>query len=695
MPAASTSVITCEIPPLSKETFLVRSFDGFESLSQAFRFEISTLIVDEPIDRDKVMGKPIHLTVKGDGFQVIRHGIVTSMEQTPDGGNQEMCFCNLVMEPKWALCRYTVQSRIFQDLTVMEIAEEVLKGNGIVASDWKKVLQDPVVKREFTVQYNETDFDFLSRLFEDEGIFYFFDHSGKSEVLVLADNPDAVKSVPETSKLVYRPESGLGRQEKDHVTTFRRKDRLVTSKVTVKDYNYRTPDSAVTGVDSVPGPGELYLYGTHSKYVDDAMRLAKIRNQMLASEKTLFVGASNARGLMPGLRFDLEDSTHQGMDGQYAVLRITHHAHLGEAAENEATAVYQNNFELILATTPYRPPLSTPKPKIQGILPATVDGQKGQYASIDEDGRYRAKLFFDRSDKKDGSATKAIRMAQPYAGANYGMHFPLHTGTEIAVGFADGDPDRPMGLGSVPNPAKGSPVSSKNKSQNVMKSHSGNQVCLEDQNGSTGVHISSSGGHKLSLDDSGGTKGISGSTSGGYSINLDDTKKNVTIKTSGGHVLVLDDQGQKVSITTTSGHTVVLDDAGNKIHIADGGGNTSIDMDGGGGNIKLNATNDITLHAGANFHIEAVGDFTLDAKNITESATQKISATATTGMTLNGTTEIKASAKSIGVAADMDLVMQGLTVESKGTASHKTSAANVEVAGQIMTNITGATVKLN
>jgi type VI secretion system secreted protein VgrG len=695
MGVASHSVITFEIPPLDKETFLVRAFEGHEALSRPFRFEVQTLVLDKPLDPEKVLGKTANLTIKGDGFEVVRHGIVTSMEQTPDGGSVEKCFCNLVIEPKFLLTQYTQQSRIFQDLTVLEIAEEVFKGCGMSSTDWKKEIKDAPPKREFTVQYQETDFNFVSRLLEDEGIFYFFDHSGKTEVLVLADNPDAVKAPPAKGKLALIPDSGQARQEGDHVLTFRRTDKLVTSKVTVKDYNYRTPDSPIEGSDSAKGPGELYIYGAHTKYVDDATRMAKIRHQMLAAEKTLFFGTSNARAMMPGFKINLTDTTQQGFDGEYSVLRISHRGLLGSDDNNPSVEFYNNEFELIPATTPYRPELTTPKPKIQGILPALVDGQEGQYAFIDEAGRYKAKFFFDRSDKKEGNASKAIRMAQPYSGANYGMHFPLHTGTEIALGFADGDPDRPIGLGSVPNPMKGSPVKAGNKSQNVMKSASGNGVCLEDKDGGTGVHINSSGGHKISLDDSGGTKGISGSTSGGYSINLDDTKKNVTIKTSGGHVLVLDDQGQKVSVTTTSGHTITLDDAGNKIHIADGGGNTSVDMDGGAGDVKISATNNITLHADGNLILEATGDCTIDAKNITASAKAQFAGNAKTGLSLDGGTELNGKALNVSVNADVGLTLGGTTVESTGKASNKVAAAMVEIAGQAMTNITGGTIKLN
>jgi type VI secretion system secreted protein VgrG len=692
MSVSAESVISFEIGGLDSETFLVRQFEGTESLSRPYRFEIKTLVMDQPLDRDKVLGKTAHLVVKGDGFKVTRHGIVTAMEQTPDGGSVEKCFCNLVVEPRLILSQYTVQSRIFQDMDVIEIATEVFKGTGLaVTTDWKKVLQDAPPKREFTVQYNETDLDFISRLLEDEGIFYFFDHTGKTELLVLADNTDAIKAAADTPKLPLIPDSGQSRQEKDHVLSFRRVDKLVTSKVTVKDYNYRTPDSPITGTDVAQekGPGELYIYGPHSKYVDHASRLAKIRNQMLSAEKTVFYGLSNARALMPGVRFTLVDTTRQGFDGEYSVVRIIHRGHMGEMADDPAAEVYHNDFELIPATTPYRPELVTPKPKIQGILPASVDGQKGQYAYIDEAGRYKAKFFFDRTDKKDGSATKAIRMAQPYAGANYGMHFPLHTGTEIAVGFADGDPDRPIGLGSVPNPQTGSPVKAGNKSQNLMKSHSGNQICLEDKDGSTGVHINSSGGHKVGLDDSGGSKGITLTTSANNALALDDTNKKASLTTTAGPALVLDEAGKKISMTTAGGNSLTMEDPGTKIVLKDGSGNVTLTIEGGAGKLSISASTEISLTCGAaSLTLKKDGTIDMNGKDVTMKGTSSA--------TVDGGPKAALKSADTAVSGTGSVSISGGDVTSEAKKSHATKGALVSSEATSVNTIKGgAAVMLN
>ncbi len=678
MAAPSSSVITFEAPPLDKETFRVLHFSGNEALSRPFRFDIRTVVTEGPLDPADILGKPGHLTVKGDGFDAVHHGVITSIEQTPDNTAYEQCFYDIVLEPKFILSSYTQESRIYQDMDVFEIAEDIFKTCGMGASDYRKDFQDTLPKREFTVQYNESDFDFLSRLLEDEGLFYFFDHTGQSEVLVLADNPEAFKPIENTPKLPFHPEAGIRKQKNEAVQTLKRVDRIVTGKVTVRDYNYRTPEADITGSDVGEGPGELYIYGAHTKNVDEATRLAKLRQQMLASERTLFLGTSNARSLVTGFRFEIEDITRQGFEGQYTLLRIRHEGTVGAAEEQSGSEQqhYRNEFELIPAGTPYRPELVTPKPRIQGVLTALVDGQQGQYAYIDEEGRYRVKLFFDRSDKKDGQATKSVRMAQPYAGANYGMHFPLHTGTEVALGFTDGDPDRPIVLGSLPNPAKGSPVSSKNKSQNMMKSHTGNSVLLEDGEGKTGIHLTSTGGHTISMDDSGGSKGITATTSAGNALALDDTNKKASISTTAGPQLTLDEAGSKLSLTTAGGNSLTMEDAGTKIVLTDGSGNVTFTIEGGAGKVKLDASTEIALTCGAaSLTMKKDGTIDLNGKDVTVKGTASAmvdggpKATMTSADTsIKGTGSVNIAGGTVTSKADTMNTIKGAAIMSDASA---------------------------
>ncbi|MEO7424337.1 MAG: type VI secretion system tip protein TssI/VgrG [Fibrobacteria bacterium] len=706
MASADTSIFSFKVGSFPLDTFRVLDFTGREALSECYSFTIRAVASDVELEFDQAAGYAAALIVRGAGTETTHYGLITSFTQVPENDGVKLnSTYEFILEPHLKIAGYMYQSRIFHNKTVLEIVEEVLGAYFAKEKDFKidakyEVVGQDYAKREFTVQYNESDLDFVQRLLEDEGIFYFFNHEGDRELLILSNKKDAFKPLPFFPKLPFRPETGLHKEAGEHVDSMMKSMKFVTGRTTVKDYNYRTPDTKVVGFFEMEGPGEYYHFGDHMKTTDEARRLAQLRTEMFACEREVYHATSVARDARPGYRFTLELADAEGLNGEYAITRVTHHGNFQEGdgqvdAIRRSVPHYSNSFQAIPAATQFRPRLTTPKPKAPGILTAKVDGQKGAYAYLDEEGRYRMKLFFDRSEDKDGKASKAIRLAQPYAGAGYGMHFPLHTDTEIAVGFVDGDLDRPIGLGAVPNPGKGTPVKAANKSQNMMKSHSGNSFTMEDKEGKTGVHISSSGGHGVSLDDSGGSKGISISTSGSNSIKLDDTETAISITSKAGHSIKIDDVGQTITISTAGGHTFVLNDAANTISIADGGGNTTLDMDGGGGNITLSASTDVTITAGGNITLEATGDLLLSGKN------NLIDSSATTEITSGGAMGVTASAGlALGglkteVNSDTTLDVKGKIVTVEGEVSSKLAGALVDINATGICTVAGATIKLN
>jgi type VI secretion system secreted protein VgrG len=454
----------------------------------------------------------------------------------------------------------------------------------------------------------------------------------------------------------------------------------------------------IQGKHELEGPGGFFHFGDHVKTTDEATRKAKIRAEMFAVGRETFKGTGIFRSARPGYRFKLSEAKAEGLDGEYLITRVTHvggfDAATGETADatDGPVAHYRCAFEAIPAKTVFRPLLLTPKPRANGILTALIDGQKDKYAYIDDEGRYKVKLFFDPSPEADGKASKAIRLAQPYAGPGYGMHFPLHTGTEIAIGFVDGDLDRPIGLGAVPNPGKGSPVKSGNKSSNVMKSHTGNSVTLEDKEGKTGIFMASTGGHTASLNDDGGSKGITLNTSGSNSLALDDTNKKMVITTAGGHSITIDDNAKTISVSSSGGNTVVVDDNGNKITLTAAG--TCVAMDGGGGKINIDASSDITITAGGNLTMDVTGDFTLNAKNVNLNATAEMKADAK-GTTISGGPSISMDAASVKVSGKADVALDAPKIDVAAKAAASISGAKVDLAAQGICTIAGATVKIN
>jgi type VI secretion system secreted protein VgrG len=690
MASADTSVFSFQVGAYPLDTFRVIEFIGREAISECYSFTVRAVAFDTEVKYEDGIGVAGALYIGGADYDITHFGMITAFTQVPDSDGTVILnhTYEFTLEPRLRQLSYVIQSQIFQNKSVIEIVTDVLSMYMTEGTDFKidaqyEVKGEDYPKREFTVQYNESDLDFIQRLLEEEGLFYFFDHSGDREIVVITNKKDAVKPLDNTPKLPFRPETGMHAEDGEYVGSLHRTVRWAgVGQTVIKDYNYRTPENPVLGIVETEGAtGEYYHYGDHVKTASEAKRLAQIRAEMLFCEREIYRGSSIARSMHTGHRFTLEHADAEGFNGDYLITRVIHRGDVqteeDEAAlggSKKAKPHYTNSFEAIPAGIQYRPRLMTPKPKAPGILTAKVDGQKGSYAYLDEEGRYRMKLFFDRSEEKDGKASKAIRLAQPYAGAGYGMHFPLHTDTEIAVGFVDGDLDRPIGLGAVPNPGKGSPVKAGNKHQNMMKSHSGNSLTLDDKEGATGIHLATSGGHKMGFDDAAGSKGFSVTTSGGHSLALDDKGQGINLHTTGGIDFKLDDKGTQV-ILDTHGNTITMKDSGNNINIKTAAGGLSITMDGDGGKIAIAADTEIKLTVGqSSLTMGSDGTINLKGAKVTVEGTSEVTVkgpkAAVQGMdvAVKGDGSVNVSAPQVTVKADAQLSLKGAMVSSEADA---------------------------
>ncbi len=695
MPEIKQQLIALKIGSLEPDTFRVLSFQGVEHVSNTFEFTIQATSEEKELDYDDLVGQPATLMVAGDGFLVPHHGVISFVDQTPRGNSLHLYEFTLI--PRFQLLERNTQNRIFQSMTVQEIVEEVLKQSGMESRDYKFEAKDKFPKREFTVQYNESDWQFVRRLLEDEGIFYFFRHEDGLDVVVFANEPNSVAEIPNTPEVLFYPDTGMQREETDFVESLKKSRKMVTEKVTVKDYNYRTPQVNIMAQSGPDNAGELYLYGTHVKTTDEAERIAKMRAEAKACQKIILNGSGSCRSMRVGFRFKLGDPHETNFGGTYFITSVKHKGNQREGFDGGAQETqYENDFTCIPADVPFRPEPVTPKPKVDGILTAVVDGQKGKYAYIDEEGRYRMKLHFDRGAESDGKASRPVRMAQPYSGRGYGMHFPLHTGTEVAVGFVNGDIDRPIALSTIPNPDNATPVKSGNSSQNVIRSHSGHQLCLEDKEGETGATLSSSGGHSFSLIDTAKSKGATLTTSGKNTLGLDDTNKKIYLGTTDGHQLVMDDQGTKCTFETKDGHKFALDDGGKHITLESSGGH-SLKLDDSGSKVDLTSTGTHTTEAKDEITI-TVGKSTINMK---KDGTIVISGKK---ISLEATTDIEMSAMNIKLDAKQKVSLTGMqevslastpaSVSVKPTGA-ETSGPMVKLAGMAMVELSGPMVKIN
>jgi len=387
---------------------------------------------------------------------------------------------------------------------VPQIIEEVLTGNGFTSLDYEmKLGARDYPKREYLVQFQETDLSFLSRLCEQEGIFYFFQQEEEAEKIVFADSTDAYEPLGGNDIVSFRPAPRNGGApnvglwlEHEAVQELSLRHTPLPKEVVLRDYNYRTPSADLRVSSEVDGEGigTVFEYGDHYMDLEEGRALAKVRAEELRCRERIFQGTGTVRSFRPGLTYELAEHYREDWNRRYLITEVRHKGMQSMTAGNLTNAVssYRNDFASIPADRVYRPERLTPKPRIFGTIHAKVDAAgDGEYAEVDDQGRYKVQLPFDLSGRCGGRASGYVRMAQPYAGAGMGMHFPLHKGTEVILTHIDGDPDRPIIASAVANPETAGPVSGGNQSQCAIRTGGGNGLVIEDSAGAQKISLNS------------------------------------------------------------------------------------------------------------------------------------------------------------------------------------------------------------
>lgn len=495
------------------DTFTVAEFSGTEAISKLYEFNI-TLYADDPdIDLKGVLKNPVTLKIEKDGEELrVFHGILSRFEQLHEYSGH--IYFRAILVPRLWISDQYLENQLFLDKSIPDIIEEVLKQSGLTTHDYELKLTGSYEPWEYICQYNESDFNFISRWMEREGIYYYFQQGDDAEKLIIADASTAHEDIPSGQSIRYSPPDSLSPSTMEQVREFTCHQHLLPKKVILKDYNYRKPSLDLKGEADVDteGRGHVYIYGEHFKTPEAGNALARIRAEELLCREAVFYGEGTVPPFLAGYVFEMHDHYRDSYNQRYLITELSHQGvqstYLtgagGADTETETQGPsYFNNFSCIPADTQFRPERLAEKPRLKGTLNGMVDaGGDGEYAEIDDEGRYKIKLPFDQSNSADGKASRWVRMAQPYAGADYGMHFPLHKGTEVMLTFIDGDPDRPIIAGTVPNPETGSPVTGANQTQSMIRTAGGNQIRIEDAAGGQQIHMSSpTMNSKISLGD--------------------------------------------------------------------------------------------------------------------------------------------------------------------------------------------------
>lgn len=485
--------------PLGKDTFLLSSISGSEGISVPFHFELELLApLDKHIDLDKLLGQAVTVSIAtADGDPRYINGIVASVSQ----GYVDDVFAHYRAQvvPKLALLRHRVDIRIFQNKSVTDIVEQVLKDAGVTG--YKLQTSASYQPLDYCVQYNESDFVFVSRLMEEQGIFYFFQHDESNHTLVLADHKSAHQPCPDLETARYERTTG-GATDDDVVRSWEIRHEVRAGKYTIADYNFTTPSAGLTVSEPTTvhaGGNDTYeLYGYPGDYGKrgDGTTLARLRMQEEEVHAVIATGTSTCRRFVSGYRFTLTDHYAPAANADWVLAEVSLNAHAGMYAADSTNgdgAHYSNRFTCIPFATPYRPERVTPRPVVHGLQPAVVVGDSGEEIWVDKYGRVKVQFFWDRKGQKNAQSSCWVRVAQPWAGKNWGFVQWPRIGQEVLVAFEEGNPDRPVIVGSTYNAEQMPPYTlPDNQTQSGIKTHSSkgggsdnyNELRFEDKKGS-------------------------------------------------------------------------------------------------------------------------------------------------------------------------------------------------------------------
>lgn len=463
------------------ETLGIVRVSGEERISRLFELEVTAVAptAEEPT-RESMTGANATLVFYREEVEVRRlHGMIAEVNELLETEVATRTF-SLRFVPRAHRLTLAETQEIYMHKTLPEILTEKLERVGLGADDVVLRLSAKYRKIGFVVQYKETDLAFISRLCEHYGLSFHFEHDTGRDQVVFTDGTGF-------SELEARPRVPLRpRGERRDVYRLEVRTKVIPATYVVDDYNYRTPQVDVSGsYESALGfGGGVVEYGTHLKTPDEGAHLAKIRGEEREAGREVFTGTSDVCELYPGARITLDGQGRRD-DLDLLVVSVRHDVTQVSGVHGGGDAVpYENTFQAIDGKLVYRSPRVTPRPRIAGIMHGTVeelgDGVPGRFARIDDQGRYRVRFLFDTAADGERKASRPVRMAQGHAGANYGVHFPLRPGTEVLMAFIDGDPDRPIIVGAVPNPVTPSPVVAQTSLLNRIKTATGVLIEMKD-----------------------------------------------------------------------------------------------------------------------------------------------------------------------------------------------------------------------
>ena len=614
---------------------------GEEGISELFGFEVELGSNDLDIDFEALVGKPacVALTLAGADKRYF-HGIVTRFAQT-GGGVNAASYRALLRPWLWWLTLH-VDCRIFQQQSVPDILATLFRELGFSA--FRNQLAGSYAVRDYCVQYGESAFDFVSRLMEDEGIFYYFEHGADGHTMVMLDTAGSFVACPRFAGPARYQGTGSSRDRLDLVFHCAAERRAVVAAYASQDRDYTKPSPALRcGKEGGGGAPAMRVFDYPGGYLASAAGDARaaIRMQELAQSRDGIQGESTCRAFASGYTMTLAGHPRSKLNDSYVLRRVQHEA---------SAAGYSNRFDAFLLSQPFRPARVAPRARIHGTQTAIVVGPSGEEIHTDSLGRIKVQFHWDQLGQNDDKSSCWIRVAQGWAGAAWGAFFLPRVGQEVVVSFLDGDPDRPLVTGSVYNGAFAPPDTlPASKTRSAIRSSSSpggegaNEIGMEDKKGSEELYLHAQKD---------------------MTVKVENDRNTTLLK--GNDTLVVDNGRRSVTVTGDETHT----NKANFEHKVSGNFTLKVD-----GDLTLDVSGSVTIQSGASLSIQA-------SQAVMTKAGTSLSAEAGTALTNKAGTSLDNKA---GTTLTNDA---GISLTNKGAASQT-------VDGGGMLTLKGGIVKIN
>ncbi|WP_079389860.1 type VI secretion system spike protein VgrG1a, partial [Pseudomonas aeruginosa] len=440
--------------PLGPDVLLLQRMEGREELGRLFAYELHLVSENPNLPLEQLLGKPMSLSLElPSGSRRFFHGIVARCSQV--AGHGQFAGYQATLRPwPWLLTR-TSDCRIFQNQSVPEIIKQVFRDLGF--SDFEDALTRPYREWEYCVQYRETSFDFISRLMEQEGIYYWFRHEQKRHILVLSDAYGAHRSPGGYASVPYYPPT-LGHRERDHFFDWQMAREVQPGSLTLNDYDFQRPGARLEVRSNIARPhaaADYPLYDYPGEYVQsqDGEQYARNRIEAIQAQHERVRLRGVVRGIGAGHLFRLSGYPRDDQNREYLVVGAEYRVvqELYETGSGGAGSQFESELDCIDASQSFRLLPQTPVPVVRGPQTAVVVGPKGEEIWTDQYGRVKVHFHWDRHDQSNENSSCWMRVSQAWAGKNWGSIQIPRIGQEVIVSFLEGDPDRPIITGRVYN----------------------------------------------------------------------------------------------------------------------------------------------------------------------------------------------------------------------------------------------------